>query len=314
MESNMYKVPFGAKDSVANEKDLPSCLSSFFRDLDWFLDSELNTMVEKSTPKLMKELATLFREQIVNETKKHIISWRNGDINTLDEVYEKISSTFFDINMTGYLWHQTSCQKVIFQWLKGVVEKDIAREIKQLCDKHAIVDFCGHCILLPILVTNNKTMVNPSAMGETITAIISLVAVMSGVKLYETLSSVILQTLKESIAVALFAALVALGPLGFPVIAGVLGATAIATAMGRLDLLKVRFVEKVSSANLPMFIRAFVTDAKIDKFLPEQGTEQIEEILSDKDLAIALTEEIAEYVRTGIRKKIDVERISLAYL
>ena len=193
MESNMYVESFEIKDSVGNEKDISARLGAFFHELDWFFDSELNAMIEKSTPKLMKQLATMLGEHIVDETKQHILSWRNGDIKTLDEVYGKISYASSEINRSGFLLHRSPCQQVIAQWAKGTVEKDIATEIKRLCDKHAVVDLCGHCTLPPILLASSNTMMNPSAMGETLSAIIPLVTVVSGIKLYETISSVILQ-------------------------------------------------------------------------------------------------------------------------
>lgn len=305
MDSNMQKEHFTLKDSVENEENLSTRLEPFFRDLDCFLDRELTTMIEKSTPKLLKELASVGGEQIADVTKQHIQSWRNGDIKTLDEVYRKISSACFEINMTGH------GQQLIIQWAKGMVAKDITTEIKKICDKHATADLCGRCTLPPIRLASNNTTMNSSVIDETIPAIISVVTVMGGVKLFETISSVILQTLRERIDVALFAALVACGPVGFAVIASIVGATTGVVARDILD----RFVAKVPSVNLrPLPFRALVTDAEIDEFFSKKGMEQVEEALSDPDFVRALSEEIAGCIRPGLRKRIAVERNRLACL
>lgn len=231
----------------------------------WFPGCELTTVIEHSIPQLMKELTSVIGAQITDDLKQQMGRWRNGDIKTLNEVYEKIT-------MTESSTRASLCRQVTARWAEESVGKAVLSKVS------------GAAGNFPDTV-------------ETLSVVISSLSAESNEEVYKKISGVILQNVQEYLALTLFEIVNSLGPLRAMLIAAILGLSSSAAAGGKLDLMKSIFVEKASSADLPPVLRRCVTDAKIDNLLSGQRMAQIEETLCDTAFTHPLTEAMVGQIR-----------------
>lgn len=114
----------------SNEKS-----EAFQKDLDHLIDEKLEKIVEKNIPDLGKEMGTVISNILIPRMKVHIKNWRAGGIDTLNDMNRRIKADCSQDNLTKLLSHDAKYIKTIENWLKNKVGKDIAVELKVLCDK-----------------------------------------------------------------------------------------------------------------------------------------------------------------------------------
>lgn len=290
----------------SNEKS-----KAFQDDLNQLIDEKLEKIVEANIPALGKEMGTVISSILTPKMKQHILSWRSGNIDTLNAMNRKIRSDCSEANLTQLLSSNPTYIKTIEDWLKNKVGKDIAVELKGLCDKYGVRDISIDDLNIMTMpkISIGDIPLNPLEFMDTLSAVIALIAGVISAASITTIMAVIvvvLSLISESLAASLFLALIGMGPVGWAVLAGVVGVAVAALVAGGFDRFKSMFQDKVMGWNLPGIARKTMTDDKINKsFTDANLPKQIEEAFNDSKLKSDIVKKVSANLKGQIEKRAD---------
>lgn len=283
--------------------------AAFQQDLNHLIDQKLGKIIEDNIPALGKEMGTVISGILTPKIKGYIKDWRRGDIRTLNQMNQKVKNACSNANLTNLLTNNASYKQTIENWLKNKVGKDIAVELKKLCDKHGVqgIDVKDLNIMTMPQFTVGAIPLNPLQFMNTISTVIALIAGVISAASITTIMAVIIvviSLISESLAAALFWALVGMGPVGWAILAGVVGIAVAALVSGGFDSFKDMFQDKVMDWNLPELARKTMTDEKINKSLADADLpKQIEDAFKNQKLKDELVSKVSANLKGQVAKR-----------
>lgn len=148
---------------------------------------------------------------------------------------------------------------------------------------------------------------DPLQFMNTISTVIALIAGVISAASITTIMAVItfvLSLISESLAASLFFALVGMGPVGWAILAGVVGIAVAALVSGGFDRFKGMFQDKVMEWNLPELARKTMTDEKINKSLADANLpKQIEDAFKNQKLKDELVSKVSANLKGQVAKR-----------
>ena len=187
--------------------------------------------------------------------------------------------------------------------------KDIAIELKSLCDKYGVRDISIDDLNIMTMpkISIGDIPLDPLDFMDTLSTVISLVSGVVAAASITTIMAVIVvvvSLISESLAASLFAALVGMGPVGWAVLAGVVGVAVAALVSGGFDKFKKSFQDKVIGWNLPKVARKTMTDDKVNKsFADANLPKQIEDAFKDAKLKNEIVNKVSANLKGQIEKR-----------
>lgn len=281
----------------------------FQDDLNHLVDEKLGKIIADNIPALGKEMGAVISEILIPKMKGRVVDWKEGRIETLDGMNAKIRSDCSEQNLTKLLSNNPKYIKAIEKWLKDMVGKDIAVELKQLCDKYGVRDIRTEDLNIMAMpkLSIGDIPIDPLEFMDAVGAIISIIAGVVAASSIATIMAVVvvvLSVISESLAASLFLALVGMGPTGWAILAGVVGVAVAALLSVGFDSFKSAFQKQVMGWNLPGFARKIMTDAKINKsFADAKIPDQIEAAFKDPTLKDEIVKKVSANLKGWIEKR-----------
>ena len=245
----------------------------FQLDVQELIQKEVPKIIADDMQKLADSLAPTIDKIVSGMIRSRMVSWRNGNITTINEMTRLIKSDCSEKNLQEKLNSNSEYKAAIENWTVNVVGKDIALKLQAICQKYHVSDFTVDSLNVmkgvKIDPTTGRIVIDPAGgivdiVADVVSAICGLIAAFLVVDI-AALVIAIVSFISVDLAAAIFVALVAMGPVGWAVIAAVLG-LGVATLVRRgLGGFKDMFVEKVQSADLPGIARKILTDNKINE-------------------------------------------------
>lgn len=288
----------------SNEKS-----KAFQDDLNHLIDEKLDKIIANNIPALGKEMGTVISGILTPKMKGRIRDWKEGRIDTLNAMNRKIKSDCSEENLTKLLSSDSKYIKAIEIWLKDKVGKDIAIELKGLCDKYGVRDISVDDLNIMAMpkISIGDIPIDPLEFMDTLGGVIALIAGVVAAASITTIMAVvvvIISIISESLAASLFVALVGMGPVGWAVLAGVVGIAVAALVSGGFDKFKSMFQDKVMGWNLPKLARKTMTDDKINKsFTDANIPKQIESAFNDAKLKNEIVKKVSANLKGQIEKR-----------
>ncbi len=288
----------------SNEKS-----KAFQDDLNRLIDERLEKIVESNIPALGKEMGTVISNIITPKMKKRIQNWKNGQIDTLNNINKIIKDDCSEENLTKLLSNDANYIKTIENWLKNNVGKDIAIELQGLCAKYGVRDISADDLNIMTMpkISIGTIPIDPLSFIDTISVIISLISGVIAAASVGTIMGIIVvvvSIISESLAAALFAALMAMGPAGWTILAAVVGVAVAVLASKGVKAFKNSFQNKVMGWNLPKIARQTLTDSKINTSFSEANLpKQIENAFNDENLKNDIVKKVSANLKGQIEKR-----------
>lgn len=289
----------------SNEKS-----KAFQDDLNNIINEKLESIIENNISSLGKSMGPVISDIVRPIILNRIESWRDGEIRTLNEMNEQILSDCSEENLNNLLSSNDDYIKTINDWLKNEVSRDVAIELKELCDKYGVKDISIEDLNIMTAPKIDITIpIDPLEFMDTISAVVSIIAaIISGSSVTTIMAVVILivSVISETLAAALFTALVGMGPMGLTILAGVVGIAVATLVTNGFENCKATFQEKVMNWNLPKIARQALKDKKINASLEKANLpEQIENAFKDDKLKTDLVQKISVNLKGQVQKRAD---------
>ncbi|MUG99070.1 hypothetical protein F7734_44985 [Scytonema sp. UIC 10036] len=263
----------------------------FMKDVNNFLNIKLKDIVQSETPVLLYSLAESLADGLIeNVVKLRIQAWRNRQIITLNDL-EK------DIANQAQAWlketqAKTAISKTFTAWVKKVQEK-VKEETNSICKRYNLpIEYLDdRDIDLSSDVTDFSEAID---IGDptSLSAIIGLVITIVGGVIIAMFSSIFVFT-------GFFSAITPL------ILFAIKGPQTFTDA-----------VKSTKEINLPLWIRNFVTDAKIDKMSvdkkPEFTQKLLEKLGEDIELKTQLVDSMIQWFKAGVQKQANKARLLIA--
>lgn len=288
----------------SNEKS-----KAFQKDLNHIIDEKLEKIVAENIPALGKEMGIIITNILTPKMKEHIWSWRDGNIRTLNEMKGRIKADCSEDNLTRMLSSNSTYLKTIESWLKDKVGKDIAIELKDLCDKYGVrnIGIDDLNIMTIPKISIGDIPLDPLDFMDALSAVIAIISGVVAAGSITTIMAVItivISLISESLAVTLFSALVGMGPAGWAIIAVIVGVTVTTLLISGFGEFKKSFQEKVMGWNLPGIARKTMTDEKINKSFSDANLpRQIEDAFKDAKLKNEIVKKVSVNLKGQIEKR-----------
>ncbi len=288
----------------SNEKS-----KAFQNDLNHLIDEKLDKIIENNIPALGKEMGAVISDILTPKMKAHIRDWKEGKIDTLNTMNKKIKSDCSEENLTKLLSGEPKYIKAIENWLKDKVGKDIAIELKGLCDKYGVRDISVDDLNIMAMpkISIGDIPIDPLEFMDTLGGVIALIAGVVAAASITTIMAVVvvvISIISESLAASLFLALVGMGPVGWGFLAIVVGVTVKVLVSSGFEKFKSMFQDKVIGWNLPKLARETMTDDKINKsFTDANIPKQIESAFNDAKLKNEIVKKVSANLKGQIEKR-----------
>lgn len=289
----------------------------FQSDLNNIIDNKLENIIKDNIPALGKEMGNVISEILIPKMKKHILSWKKGDIKTLQDMNNKIKDDCSEANLTKLLSNNPSYLKAIEKWLKDKVGKDIAVELKELCKKYGVNDISIEDlnIMTTPKVKIGSLPINPLEFIDTIGAVIAVISGIIAAVSVTTIMAVIvvvISLISQSLAATLFISLVSMGPTGWAILAVIVGVSVAVLIAKGFDNFKSMFKDKVMTYNLPKIARKAMNDEKIKTcFSNANIPEQIEKAFKNEDLQKDIAKKVSLNLKSQVRKRAEDIKYSI---
>ncbi len=288
----------------SNEKS-----KAFQDDLNHLIDEKLEKIVETNISALGKEMGSVISGILTPKMKERIKEWKNGDIETLNGMNKKIKEDCSEENLTKLLANNSAYTKAIEKWLRDEVGKDVAVELKELCEKYGVrgISIDDLNIMTIPKISISDIPLNPIDFMATISAVISLISGVVAAASITTIMAVVtvvISLISETLAAALFTALVGMGPVGWGVLAAVVAVSVAVLVRRGFDGFKNSFQEKVKGWNLPKIAREAMTDESINKsFSKANLPKQIENAFKDAKLKTDIVKKVSVNLKGQIEER-----------
>lgn len=288
----------------SNEKS-----KAFQDDLNHLIDEKLETIVDNNIPALGKKMGTVISDILTPKMKACIKDWKEGKIDTLNAMNQRIKSDCSEANLIKLLSKDSKYLKAIENWLRDNIGKDIAVELKGLCEKYGVRDISIDDLNIMTMpkVTISDIRLDPLEFMDTLSAIISLIAGVVAAASTTTILAVLIvliSFISETLAATIFAALLAMGPVGLGIIVAVLGISATVLSGKALAKFKSAFQDKVMGWNLPKIARQTMSDEKINKsFADANLPKQIEDAFTKADVKKDIINKVSANLKGQIEKR-----------
>ena len=289
---------------------------AFSDKMNQFIRQKLDAIIKKNIPSLADEMGTVVADIITPVMKKRVQEWKDGSIETLNDMNQRIKSDCSEANLKQLLSNNKEYKKTIEDWLKKKVGVDIALELKKICDEFKVSGISVEDLNIMTIpkVSLGGININPLEFMDMISAIVPVIA---GVIAYASIATimavltVVISWISTALASALFTLLVGMGPVGWTVLAGVVGIGVAKMVSGGFDSFKEIFQDKVMSWNLPQMARKLMTDNKINNSFTEANIPgQIEQAFNKPDLS----GEIVKSVSANLKKEIETRTDEIKYV
>lgn len=288
----------------ANEKS-----KAFTEALNKLVDDKLNSIIENNIPYLAEHTGKVVEKIIIPIMKKRIQEWKDGKIKTLNEMNDKIKADCSSESLSNLLADNKEYKQTIENWLKEKIGKDIAVELNALCKEFGVNDI-GIDDLNIMTVPTAKIdgpPIDPLAFVDVIKKIVAIiVGIISMVSITTIMATivVVLSFVSEALAASLFIALAGMGPVGWGVLAGVVGITVAALIAGGFDGVKNLFQDRVRNFNLPKIARKALTENSINKSLTDANIAQkIADAFRKKQTKDDIIKEVSANLRGQIQNR-----------
>ncbi|HBA69863.1 MAG TPA: hypothetical protein DCZ40_10985, partial [Lachnospiraceae bacterium] len=276
---------------------------------------KLEKIIDKNIPKLGEKMGTVIANILTPKMKERIRSWRSGNIDTLNKMNERIRSDCSESNLTNLLSSNSKYTETVKDWLRDQVGKDIAVELKGLCDKYGVRDISMDDLNIMALpkISIGDIPLDPLEFMDALSAVIAVIAGVISAASVTTIMAVIvvvISLISESLAATLFSLLVAVGPMGWGVLAVVVGVSVTVLMFQGFDSFKSSFERRVMGWKLPIFARETMTDEKINKSFSDANLpKQIEDAFKD----VKLKEDIVKKVSANLKGQIEKRAEDIKY-
>jgi len=296
----------------SNEKSL-----SFQKQMDAFLKYRVKQIVAEKVPALSNKLSRVIAVILLYDiTMNELLVWKASKVphktirDAMNEIKRKCGS---DI-LQGKLKDYKAYNDTIKSWLNDEVVKTIQTELIEICRSFNIAGFKRYDVKaspnVPVVGTPRTPFVKLagsilfpvdlfngilSTVGGILTAAISLFVVPFIAGLLVGLLSLV----AASLAAEILTLLLAVPPVGFGIIAAILGIAVGAWINEEIDNYKERLIEGIMNYDLPLIVRKMVTDGMIRRSIAKGEKEAIANI--EKSLN---SDEMIEQLSNGIARSL----------
>lgn len=282
----------------------------FMQDVNRLIDEKLPQIVKENIPALGNEMGTIISNVIVPIIKERINDWKKCHITTINTMNRRIEEDCSEKNLTNLLKNNTAYTGAIEKWLKDKVGKDIAMELKAICEKHGVRGISVeklNVMTTPEIDIPGGISIDPLAFMDAISAIIAVIAgIIAGVSITTIMAviTVVISIISETLAGILFTILVGMGPVGWGILAAVLGLAVTVLVKQGFDSVKGLFKEKVMSWDLPEIARKAVTDDKINECIRKADISgQIKKGFSSEKVINDIADKVTVQLKTQVEKR-----------
>lgn len=289
----------------SNEKS-----EAFRKDLKTLVDEKLGKIIKGNIPALSKKMGEIISGVIKPVIKSRVSEWKNGSITTLNGMNQKIKNDCSEANLTKLLSSNKEYTKAIETWLRDSVGKDIAVELKALCTKYGVTDIGIddlNIMNVPKISLNSELKLDPLAFMDTISGVVSVIAgLIAGISVTTIMAViiVIISYISTTLASLIFSALVAMGPVGWGILAAVVAYSVKVLVSKGFDSVKDMFKDKVMSWDLPKVARKTMTDDKINSSINDANIpKQIEDAFNKPELANEIVKKVSDSLKGQIEKR-----------
>lgn len=281
----------------------------FTQDINHLIDEKLPQIIKSNVPALGSEMGKIISGVVTPIIRKRIGDWKNGSITTIDDMNRKIKEDCSEKNLMKVLENNKDYKTAIEKWLKDKVGKDIAVELKAICDKHGVHGLSVENLNIMTIpdVNISGVAIDPLAFMNVISAIMAVVAGVIAAASITTIMAVIiviLSLISETLAVTLFWALVGMGPVGWTILAAVVGIAVAVLFSEGTEYVKELFKDKVMEWNLPEVARRLVRDDRIDESIRKADISgQIEESFKKAEVGNDIAYKLAVELKLQVEKR-----------
>ncbi|MBQ9116961.1 MAG: hypothetical protein IJY04_08045 [Clostridia bacterium] len=281
----------------------------FDADVRHLIDEKLDKIIGDNIPTLGSEMGKVISDILTPKMKKHVLSWRDGEIDTLENMNKRIKEDCREEKLAGILFNDRRYIQVVESWLKNKVGMDIALELKEICDKYGVrnIKIDDLNIMNMPSIDIGDIPIDPLEFMDTLSAVIAVIAgIVSATSVVSIMAVtvVVLSIISETLATSLFLLLAGMGLPGWTVIAAIIGISVAKLVSGGVRKFKELFRERVMGWNLLKPLRKMVSIAKIDEsFQKADLPGQIEKAFENEELKNDIVEKISENLREQIERR-----------
>jgi len=238
--------------------------------------SKIASIIDDETSALVNEIAAYIGREALDIIEKKLYAWRDSRISTLSKMESEIESSVKNF-LDGW-----DCKRKVIRitedWYSERVIRRINRELEKICNDFDIVyrnELVNRVKGVPCGMNNIKISGTTVEMETAVAgAIQELFLVIAPIVLL-VLAPIII-AIVGAISGVILATLVAMGPLGLPIIAAI-ACVGVGALLFGLDI-KAEFMRKVKTYDLPAIVRNRIGDSKIRSELNAQKSKINSEI------------------------------------
>lgn len=288
----------------SNEKS-----AAFQKDLLKLLDEELPQTIEQSLPRLADSLSAVINNVVNRIVKNRLGQWRSGSIRTLNDMSALIQEDCSSEKLQKLLTDDKEYTGAISGWMTDVVGVEIAVKLKGICARYGVKEFSLDDLNIMKAPKVEFGGVKVDVL-DFMNVIIGLVAVIAGIITAIVLPFVLgvviglIALLSTTIASILLAILLSIPGIGWTLLIGIGGVVAFNAVRKGLGGAKEALMDKITSYDLPQWVRDRMTDEKIDKEMAKNdlAAKVRAEILKDESKA-EITRAVTDNLRGQIEKR-----------
>jgi hypothetical protein len=300
---------------ASNEKS-----TAFQKDISHIIQKRIPELIVQDIPDLVGDvddktgigpvIVEIVQEIVFTEMDK----WRKGKYKTIDNATEAIREECTEEKLARRLEKDRRYIAAVGDWYTNKLSKDIALELQELCQKYNVKkefelkDLNISGVKVDMGSINGGKMVDLGII-DVLGGVIGLIA---GIIAYIALPTVIgiilllISMLSATLAGILFIILAAIPVGGWAIIALVAGYALFVLVTNGVDSVKERFSEKITSYDLPSWVREKVTDSKIkESFNTRDLLLRLKEAMTSKENSKKLVDGLLATLNTQVSAKAD---------
>ena len=287
---------------------------SFQADMEAILDEEIPQIVAQNIPALADTLGALVEKIVSDIIRKRMVAWRNGEIKTINEMSSLIEQDCSEDNIIKVLNKSEAYNSAIERWAEDTVGKDIALKLQLICKDYNVTEFSLESlnVMKGIRIDPITGDVEVDVAGgilNTVKNVVSLICgLIAGFLVVDIAAAIVVIVAMISVDLAgiIFAGLMALGPVGWAILAAVLVISVKELLSRGLNGFKDLFVSKVQGYDLPVIARKLLSDKKINEQIEKaELKKKIFDGLLDEQNKTNIVDAISRALREQVENRVD---------
>lgn len=283
---------------------------AFNKEVQDLISKELPNLIKQDVPALADALCPIINDEIRTIIFEKAHAWKNGDIDTLENMTECIKKACSKEKLNARLRGNTKYNTAVSNWCKDVLGTDIAIKLQQICHKFGVRNVTLESLnLLNISgVDAGEIMIDPG-IGSALVNAMATVAAVIGMTLFPTIFGIvvgIISVFSFDIAWAIIVLIAGMPGIGVAFLTGLFGVGVFQLIKHGSEGVKQKLVAGIQTANIPVVLRKLLTDNRLDKELEKADiTTKIKAALGKEDTKNELASKISMSLEEQINKRME---------